>query len=504
MEAFTINLAVFFSAWFLIFIGIKIWFFLKKIKKSSTKNQTIIPKVNFIFKANSEQQFQVDVDILQLTFSNYKKNKVAFNYDPKPGHALIVGGSGSGKSEKYFKPEIIFNGLLEQAPNMIVSDLKGDQSMKSAFGSFESLFLETETFLKSKGFNVYKLDLIGNDLQEKTLHYNVLNVVFDSKNNATLLDKNIKMLLQQLFPLFNTKDKYWIDSSRLIVESIIYYMIAIEIPKENFNLQALIKVWQNFHEYIKYYEKYEKNKQATTNPNQAIIDLIQTSLNLIKSKSFLEVAASINVELRNFNKGLLKNISSKHDFDAKSFHHNKSVLFVQTNGQTTAYSNYASLVIKQIIDSKNSFAPQKKLMVLLDEFNNIGYYDDLSFYLDCMRSQKVYFCLGIQSIKKFELKYGSINQYANNFNISYLFGSTTNKEELEYFNGQKHYQIVTNKNYTRFNRLSGKSKQYQPHQKINDNHLQNNQADYVWIKRKHYHLQKTNLDFSSKLHELLF
>lgn len=501
MEAFTINLAVFFSLLFLGFLLFKSkhFYWLKKSKKVKTKE--IIPKFNFELKPTSK--ILSEVEILQLIFTEFKKERVAINYDQNPGHALIVGGSGSGKSEKYFKSEIIFNSLLETPPNMIVSDLKGDQIWLNNYGSFESLFLETKSFLKAKEFNVYKIDLIGNSNEKEMIYYNVLNIVFESKDNDVLLDKNIKMLLQQLFPIADIKNKYWIDSSRLIIESIIHYMIDIKIPKENFTLQTLIKIWKKFNDYIKYYELWEQRKNSSKQVNQNIINLIESNINLIKSKSFKETAASIDVELGNFNKGLLKKISSKHNFDMKSFYEKQSIIFIQTNGQIDTYSAYASLIIKQIIDVKNLYEKQKKLLVLLDEFNNIGYFEDLGFYLDCMRSQKVYFAIGIQSIKRFEQKYGSINQYANNFNISYLFGSTTNKEEIEYFNNQKYYQSIINKQYNRFNKLNGKTKSYQDQKLISDNDLKNNPQNYVWIKQKDYHLQKTNLDYLSKLHPQL-
>ena len=304
MEAFTINLAVFLSLLFLCFLLFKIKriFVFKKSKKSEIK--TIVSKIHF--ELDNFPKEQLKVEVLQLIFTKYQANKISLNYDKNPGHALIVGGSGSGKSEKYFKAQIIFNSFLERCPNMIISDLKGDQVWLNQYGAFESLFLETKTFLKQQGFEVYKIDLINNNQQEKTLRYNVLNIIYELKEDSALLDKNIKILLQQLFPITDIKNKYWIDSSRLIIESIIYYMIDVQIPKETFTIQTLIHIWKKFDDYIKYYELWEKNKNSLNKVNQNVIKLITSNINLIKSKSFKETAASIDVELGNFNKGLLK------------------------------------------------------------------------------------------------------------------------------------------------------------------------------------------------------
>ncbi len=85
--------------------------FLSKVKKPKKKKPTPQFK-KIVVKGIKPQKNNIDKKLLILKGSFIKKNKSVFLLESKLGHTLIVGGSGSGKTEKYFKTLLFVNTYL--------------------------------------------------------------------------------------------------------------------------------------------------------------------------------------------------------------------------------------------------------------------------------------------------------------------------------------------------------------------------------------------------------
>ncbi len=492
----------------IVIIGITLLLFLMLLLSNSKKiaKNKIEPRFEKIVIKTIENRFDYDNQFLVLKGSFLNKRKSTFFVESKAGHCLVVGGSGTGKTEKYFKTLLFVNAYLSRTENIIITDLKGDETELNEFGVYGSLYKEYCGFLEEIGYKVYKLDFIASNWNKLNFSnkFNLLNNIFENRKQKFIVKNLITEFVQQLFPLKNEKDRYWIDTSRNIVSAIIEYMIDVNLKEKHFNLVNLIYIWNHFDEYVEYYWT-KKQSIDFDEVNDPVIKMIQKNIQIINSKSFREVISTITTELNKFNDLILQTICSQQDFTLKEFYSQKSVLFLLANNQNENYNILVSIILKQLIDYKVLQEHNKKKMILLlDEFNNFGKINQFENYLDTSRSKNIFFVIGIQSITKFEQKYGSIEQFSNNFLASYLFGTTSNQNEIDYFNNYYQAKEKINKSFDAKGNFKSLNKTTIKDKIIDDNLLKINESDMVWIKERGNALYGTHFDFFSKKHHQFY
>lgn len=140
-------------------------------------------------------------EYLGLSLNNKKVNRSA--------NVLVIGGTGTGKTFKYIKPNI-----LQENCSMVVTDPSGD------------IFRSFAPYLLSKGYNVYLFNASDFTLSN---YYNPLLNVFDSNMNISETQVNI---LVDLY-MKNAKagkeagggDPFWDKSEKAFMTSLIYYTL---------------------------------------------------------------------------------------------------------------------------------------------------------------------------------------------------------------------------------------------------------------------------------------
>ncbi len=141
---------------------------------------------------------------LGLSLNNKKVNRSA--------NVLVIGGTGTGKTFKYIKPNI-----LQENCSMIVTDPSGD------------IFRSFAPYLLSKGYNVYLFNASDFTLSN---HYNPLMNVYDSYGNISETQVDI---LVDLY-MKNAKagkeagggDPFWDKSEKSFLTALIYYVLENE------------------------------------------------------------------------------------------------------------------------------------------------------------------------------------------------------------------------------------------------------------------------------------
>ncbi len=440
----------------------------------------------------------------QIVGSKYfsKENYIIFDYI-KLSHSFIVGGSGTGKTEKYFKTNIITNALVKDKPFMIINDLKSNENNLNSNNSYGSLYQDLSGFLKKHDYSIYRLNFnfIKGRKKNSTHQFNIMKNIFDNRKNKFMVDFIIEDFLEKLFPKNKEKDDYWVNSSRLISKSIIEYMIEVNITKKNFNLSTFIDLWKNFEDLL---SEDSFMKEFSSKETIARKNLISKTKNLMESRSFSEIKASLDSELKKIDNIVIKTLTIFSSFDFEKFFSSPSVLFLQTNGYNEGNNKLISLIISQLIEyKKENVSNEKSLILFLDEFNGLAKINELSDYLDTLRSKNIFLHLGVQSIFKFEEKYGDIEKYANNFGYSFLFGSTTNKKELDYFN--PYIQNVEQKTFTYSSdgELNSTSKSKGDEKKISDYEIMTNK-NFVFFKKSSSELQKINFEWINLIHQYYY
>lgn len=145
---------------------------------------------------------------LGLSLNNKKVNRSA--------NVLVIGGTGTGKTFKYIKPNI-----LQENCSMIVTDPSGD------------IFRSFAPYLLSKGYNVYLFNASDFTLSN---HYNPLMNVYDSYGNISETQVDI---LVDLY-MKNAKagkeasggDPFWDKSEKSFLTALIYYVLENEDYKD--------------------------------------------------------------------------------------------------------------------------------------------------------------------------------------------------------------------------------------------------------------------------------
>ena len=149
-------------------------------------------------------------EYLGLNLNNKKANRSA--------NVLIIGGTGTGKTFKYIKPNI-----LQENCSIVVTDPSGD------------IFRSFAPYLLSKGYNVFLFNASDFSMSN---HYNPLLNVYDA--NGEISERHINILVDLYMK--NAKagkeagggDPFWDKSEKAFLTAIIYYVLENdEIPRKD-------------------------------------------------------------------------------------------------------------------------------------------------------------------------------------------------------------------------------------------------------------------------------
>ena len=144
--------------------------------------------------------------------------------DPKTArnkNVLIVGGSGSGKTRFFIKPNLMQCDSKDYPTSFVVTDPKG------------SIIIECGKLLQRRGYRIKILNTIN---FKKSMHYNPFAYIHSEKDILKLVTTLIS----------NTKgegkegDDFWVKAETLLYTAIIGY-IHYEAPVEEQNFATLIE-----------------------------------------------------------------------------------------------------------------------------------------------------------------------------------------------------------------------------------------------------------------------
>ena len=144
--------------------------------------------------------------------------------DPKTArnkNVLVIGGSGSGKTRFFLKPNLMQCTSDSYPTSFVVTDPKGD------------IVIDTGKLLQRKGYRIKILNSIN---FKKSMHYNPFAYLHSEKDILKLVTTLIA----------NTKgegkggDDFWVKAETLLYTALIGY-IYYEAPKEEQNFSTLVE-----------------------------------------------------------------------------------------------------------------------------------------------------------------------------------------------------------------------------------------------------------------------
>ena len=313
-------------------------------------------------------------------------------------NVLVIGGSGSGKSRFYVKPNI-----MQLNTSYVVTDPKGE------------LLRSTGKLLEQNGYKIKVFNLID---MANSHNYNPFAYVYDKKGelNKSYVIKMINVLMK------NTKqegagggDQFWDDATKALLSALAFYLLEKGEDNEK-NFSSVMQL-------LKCAEVSEKDEDYESPLDIKFRELEEESpasmaVSYYKDykKAAGETAKSIliscAVRLQAFNLPDVANLTHTDTLELDTIGDSKTAVFVIIPSSDATFNFLAAMMYTQMFDTLYDAANFKyggrlpfHVRCLLDEFANIGTIPDFDKLLATMRSMEISANVIIQNIAQLKKMY---------------------------------------------------------------------------------------------------
>ena len=323
----------------------------------------------------------------RLTMNNRPK-------DPKTArnkNVLVVGGSGSGKTRFFIKPN-----LMQCHSSYVVTDPKG------------SIVVECGRLLQREGYRIKILNTIN---FKKSMHYNPFAYIHS--------EKDILKLVTTL--LANTKgegrggDDFWLKAETLLYTALIAY-IHYEAPEENQNFASLIDMIGSME--VREDDEYFQNtvdlmfeELARDKPTHFAVRQYQ-KFKLAAGKTLKSILVSCGARLAPFDIAELRDLTAYDEMELDMLGDLKTALFIIISDTDDTFNFLVSMCYTQLFNllcdkADDVYGGRLPVHVrcLLDECANIGQIPKLEKLMATIRSREISACLVLQAQSQLKALY---------------------------------------------------------------------------------------------------
>ncbi len=314
--------------------------------------------------------------------------------DPKTArnkNVLVVGGSGSGKTRFFIKPN-----LMQLHSSYVVTDPKG------------SIAVECGKLMLRNG---YKVKIFNSINFKKSHHYNPFAYIRSEKDILKLVTTLIA----------NTKgdgksgDDFWQKAETLLYTALIGY-IHYEAPEEEQNFATLI-------EFINAMEVREDDETFENNVDLAFKELAQREPNHFAVRQYKKyklaagkTAKSINIScgarLAPFDIQELREITMYDELELDTLGDRNTALFLIMSDTDSTFNFLISMIYSQLFNllcekADDVYGGRLPVHVrcLIDECANIGQIPNLEKLMATIRSREISACLVLQAQSQLKALY---------------------------------------------------------------------------------------------------
>ena len=311
--------------------------------------------------------------------------------DPKTArnkNVLIIGGSGSGKTRFWLKPNLM-QCVSEKYPcSFVVTDPKG------------SLIVETGKMLQHFGYRIKVLNTIN---FKKSMHYNPLRYIHGEKDILKL----VTALIANTTGNAKSGDDFWVKAETLLYTALIGYLYY-EAPAEE----------QTFSSLVAMINKMEVHEDDEEFKNQ--VDLLFEELaaeepehfavrqyakyKLAAGKTAKSILVSCGARLAPFDIAELREVTAYDELELDTLGDQKTALFLIMSDTDDTYNFLISLCYSQLFNllcekADDVYGGRLPVHVrcLIDECANIGQIPKLEKLMATIRSREVSACLVLQA-----------------------------------------------------------------------------------------------------------
>ena len=328
----------------------------------------------------------------RLTMNNRPK-------DPKTArnkNVLIVGGSGSGKTRFWLKPNLLQCNSKSYPTSYVVTDPKG------------SIVCECGNALLKHGYRIKIFNTIN---FKKSMHYNPFSYIHSEKDILKLVTTLIS----------NTKgdgksgDEFWEKSETLLYTALIGY-IHYEAPEEEQNFATLL-------EFINAMEVREDDEEFQNPVDMMFEDLKNRDPNhfavrqyakykLAAGKTAKSILISCGARLAVFDIAELREITAYDELQLDTLGDQKTALFLIMSDTDSTFNFLISMIYTQLFNllcekADDVYGGRLPVHVrcLIDEAANIGQIPNLEKLVATIRSREISACLVLQARSQLKALY---------------------------------------------------------------------------------------------------
>lgn len=344
--------------------------------------EDIVPYIDPVFSKNV-----LLTQTERLTMNNRPK-------DPRTArnkNVLVVGGSGSGKTRFFIKPN-----LMQCHSSYVVTDPKG------------SILIECGKLLQREGYRIKVLNTIN---FQKSMRYNPFAYLHSEQDILKLVTALIA----------NTKgegragDDFWVKAETLLYTALIAY-IHYEAPIENQNFSALIDMlgtmevreedesFQNNVDYL--FEELEREQPSHFAVRQ------YRKFKLAAGKTLKSILVSCGARMAPFDIAELREVTAYDEMELDTLGDRKTALFLIISDTDDTFNFLVSLCYTQLFNllcTKADDVYGGRLPVpvrcLIDEAANIGQIPKLEKLMATIRSREISACLVLQAQSQLKALY---------------------------------------------------------------------------------------------------
>ena len=319
--------------------------------------------------------------------------------DPKTSrnkNVLVVGGSGSGKTRFFIKPNLMQCDSKDYPTSFVVTDPKG------------SIVVECGNLLRRRGYRIKILNTIN---FKKSMHYNPFAYIHSEKDILKLVTTLIT----------NTKgegkegDDFWVKAETLLYTALIGY-IHYEAPVEEQNFATLI-------EFINASEVREDDEEFK-NPVDLMFEALEKEkpnhfavrqykkYKLAAGKTAKSILISCGARMAPFDIQELRDLTAYDELELDTLGDRKTALFIIISDTDDTFNFLVSMAYTQLFNllcekADDVYGGRLPVHVrcLLDEFANIGQIPKFEKLIATIRSREISACLVLQAQSQLKALY---------------------------------------------------------------------------------------------------
>ena len=302
-------------------------------------------------------------------------------------NVLVIGGSGSGKTRFFIKPNIM-QCTKTKGYSLVVTDPKG------------TLITECGKMLAAAGYDVRVFNVIS---FQKSMHYNPFAYIRSEKDILKLVTALIA----------NTKgegkggDDFWIKAETLLYMALIGY-IHYELPPAAQNFTTLIDMLNSM--------EVREEDEEYRNPVDLMFEKLKAEkpehfavrqyakYRMAAGKTLKSILISCGARLSPFDIQELRDLMAEDELELDTLGDRKSALFVILSDTDSTFNFVAALMYSQLFnllcDKADDFYGGRlpvHVRCLLDEFANIGQIPNFDKLIATIRSREISASIILQS-----------------------------------------------------------------------------------------------------------